>query len=83
MLRVLNGSIMMILLDLLIEISAPKLDYWEFAVNPVPLSNYLWWFIFSILFHFIYQSNIKKEYVVSTNILVIHFLFFGLLALFL
>jgi putative membrane protein len=83
MLRVLNVSIMMILLDLLIEISAPKLDYWEFAVNPVPLSNYLWWFIFSILFHFIYQSNIKKEYVVSTNILVIHFLFFGLLALFL
>lgn len=83
MLRVLNGSIMMILLDLLIEISAPKLDYWEFAVNPVPLSNYLWWFIFSILFHFIYQLNIKKEYVVSTNILVIHFLFFGLLALFL
>ena len=83
MLRVLNGSIMMILLDLLIEISAPKLDYWEFAVNPVPLSNYLWWFIFSILFHFIYQSNIKKEYVVSTNVLVIHFLFFRLLALFL
>ena len=82
-LRVLTGSIMMILLDLLIEVSAPKLDYWEFTVNPVPLSNYLWWFIFSILFHFIYQSNNKKEYIVSTNILIIHFLFFGLLALFL
>ena len=81
--KVLFGSTIMILLDLLIEISAPKLDYWEFAVNPVPLSNYLWWFIFSILFHFIYQSNIKKEYIVSTNILIIHFLFFGLLALFL
>jgi len=82
-LRVLTGSIMMILMDLLIEVSAPKLDYWEFTVNPVPLSNYLWWFIFSILFHFIYQSNNKKEYIVSTNILLIHFLFFGLLALFL
>ena len=82
-LRVLTGSIMMILLDLLIEVSAPKLDYWEFTVNPVPLSNYLWWFIFSILFHFIYQSNNKKEHIVSTNILIIHFLFFGLLALFL
>ena len=82
-LRVLTGSIMMILLDLLIEISAPKLDYWEFANHPVPFSNYLWWFIFSVLFHFIYQSNIKKEYTVSINILIIHFLFFGLLALFL
>ena len=82
--KVLFGSIMMILLDLLIEISAPKLDYWEFALNPVPLSNYFWWLIFSILFHIIYQINIKKkEYVLSQNILLIHFLFFGLLALFL
>ena len=81
--KVLFGSTMMILLDLLIEISAPKLDYWEFTVNPVPFSNYLWWFIFSFLFHYIYQSDIKKEYIVSTNILIIHFLFFGLLALFL
>ena len=77
------GSIIMILLDLLIEISAPKLDYWEFSINPVPFSNYFWWFVFSILFHLIYQSNKIKEYVVSTNILLIHFLFFGLLALFL
>tara|TARA_E500000178_G_scaffold1715_1_gene1896 strand:+ start:2357 stop:2995 length:639 start_codon:yes stop_codon:yes gene_type:complete len=81
--KVVFGSIMMILLDLLIEISAPKLDYWEFAVHPVPFSNYFWWFVFSILFHLIYQSNKNKEYVVSTNILLIHFLFFGLLALFL
>ena len=81
--KVLFGSAMMILLDLLIEISAPKLDYWEFSLNPVPLSNYFWWFIFSILFHLIYQSNNNKEFLVSTNILVIHFLFFGLLALFL
>ena len=81
--KVLSGSTMMILLDLLIEISAPKLDYWEFTINPVPFSNYFWWFVFSILFHLIYQSNNNKEFVVSTNILVIHFLFFGLLALFL
>ena len=81
--KVTLGSILMILLDLLIEISAPKLDYWEFNVNPVPFSNYFWWFVFSILFHSIYQSNKNKEFVVSTNILVIHFLFFGLLALFL
>ena len=81
--KVVFGSIIMILLDLLIEISAPKLDYWEFSINPVPFSNYFWWFVFSILFHLIYQSNKIKEYVVSTNILLIHFLFFGLLALFL
>ena len=81
--KVTLGSILMILLDLLIEISAPKLDYWEFNVNPVPFSNYFWWFVFSILFHLIYQPIKNKEYQVSTNILLIHFLFFGLLALFL
>ncbi len=81
--KVLLGTILMILLDLLIEISAPKLDYWEFAIHPVPLSNYLWWFVFSFFFHLVYQSNTNKEFVVSTNILVIHFLFFGMLALFL
>jgi len=81
--KVVFGSIIMIMLDLLIEISAPKLDYWEFSINPVPFSNYFWWFVFSILFHLIYQSNKIKEYLVSTNILLIHFLFFGLLALFL
>ena len=81
--KVVFGSAMMILMDLLIEISAPKLDYWEFTINPVPFSNYFWWFVFSILFHLIYQPIKNKEYQVSTNILLIHFLFFGLLALFL
>ena len=81
--KILFGSTLMILLDLLIEISAPKLNYWEFATHPVPFSNYLWWFIFSVLFHIIYQSKENKESIVSTNILIIHFLFFGLLALFL
>ena len=81
--KVLFGSILMILLDLLIEISARKLDYWEFAIHPAPLSNYLWWFVFSIFFHLIYQSNTNKEFIVSTNILIVHFLFFGMLALFL
>ena len=82
-LKILVGSVIMILLDLLIEISAPMLGYWEFAIHPVPFSNYLWWFIFSVIFDLIYQSDTNKEFIVSTNILVIHFLFFGMLAVFL
>ena len=82
--KVIFGSLLMVILDFFIEFSAPKLDYWEFDKHPVPLSNYIWWFLFSIIFHIIYQINIKvKEYVLSQNILLIHFLFFGLLALFL
>ncbi len=82
--KVIFGSLLMVILDFFIEFSAPKLDYWEFDKHPVPLSNYIWWFLFSIIFHIIYQINIKeKEHVLSQNILLIHFLFFGLLALFL
>ncbi len=83
-LKIFFGSILMVILDLLIEIVAPKIDYWEFDINPVPLSNYLWWFIFSLLFHYIYQNNVQvKEYLLSINILIIHFIFFGMLSLFL
>ena len=82
--RVIFGSLLMVILDFFIEVSAPKLDYWEFDKHPVPLSNYIWWFVFSIIFHIVYQVYVKeKEYKLSQNILVIHFLFFGLLALFL
>ena len=82
--KVIFGSLLMVILDFFIEVSAPKLDYWEFDKHPVPLSNYIWWFLFSVIFHLIYQVYVKeKEYKLSQNILVIHFLFFGLLALFL
>ena len=82
--RVIFGSLLMVILDFFIEVSAPKLDYWEFDKHPVPLTNYIWWFVFSIIFHIVYQVYVKEEeYKLSQNILVIHFLFFGLLALFL
>ena len=82
--KILFGSFLMVLVDLLIEKSAPKLDFWEFVISPVPFSNYLWWFIFSIGFQYIFFKTVKtKEYNLSSNILVIQFLFFGMLAVFL
>jgi putative membrane protein len=82
--KILFASFLMVLIDLLIEKSAPKLDFWEFVISPVPFSNYLWWFIFSIGFQYIFFKTIKtKEYNLSSNILVIQFLFFGMLAVFL
>ena len=82
--KILFASFLMVLIDLLIEKSAPKLDFWEFVISPVPFSNYLWWFIFSICFQYIFFRTVKtKEYNLSSNILVIQFLFFGMLAVFL
>lgn len=82
--KILFASFLMVLIDLFIEKSAPKLDFWEFVISPVPFSNYLWWFIFSIGFQYIFFKTVKtKEYNLSSNILVIQFLFFGMLAVFL
>ena len=82
--KILFASFLMVLIDLFIEKSAPKLDFWEFLISPVPLSNYLWWFIFSLCFQYIFFKTVKiKEYNLSSNILVIQFFFFGMLAVFL
>jgi len=81
--KILFASFLMVLIDLLMEKSAPKLDFWEFVISPVPFSNYLWWFIFSLCFHYIFFKTVKtKEYNLSSNILVIQFIFFGMLAVF-
>lgn len=82
--KILFASSLMVLIDLLMELSAPKLDYWEFVISPVPFSNYLWWFIFSICFQYIFFKTVNsKEYKLSSNILVIQFIFFAMLAVFL
>ena len=83
-LKVLFASLLMVFLDVLLEICAPKLDYWKFNDEVVPMSNYNSWFIISAICLYIYFRLIKdKEYTLSTNILVIHLAFFGLLSVFL
>ena len=82
--KIIFASFLMVLIDLLMEKSAPKLDFWEFVISPVPFSNYLWWFIFSLCFQYIFFKTVKtREYNLSSNILVIQFIFFGMLAVFL
>ena len=82
--KIIFASFLMVLIDLLMEKSAPKLDFWEFVISPVPFSNYLWWFIFSLCFQYIFFKTVKtKEYNLSSNILDIQFIFFGMLAVFL
>ena len=82
--KILLSSILMVSLDIFIEKVAPALDFWKFDLSPVPLSNYVWWLIFSLFFHSLYFKHIKeKECVISTNLIIIHFLFFGLLSIFL
>ena len=83
-LKVIFASLLMVFIDIFLEICAPKLDYWKFNEEIVPMSNYNSWFIISAICLYIYFRLIKdKEYKLSTNMLVIHIAFFGLLSVFL
>ena len=78
--RILYGALMMVFLDLLMEYAAPKLDFWTFEGGLAPLSNYLGWFIVSIVLQFVYQiSRIQGHFGFSLHLFAAQCVFFGLL----
>jgi putative membrane protein len=82
--RIITGAIILVLMDLLIEPVAVKLDYWHWTNNIVPLSNYAGWFLLSALLLFVFEKfNFKKQSIVAPVFLLIQVLFFAVLNLFL
>ena len=76
------GALLMVLLDLVIEPVAPKFDYWEFADDTAPLSNYIGWFLVAFPIQWLYQKQVKqKDQVFSFHLVLIQFLFFGIFSL--
>lgn len=75
--RSLTGAALMVLLDLAMEPVAPRIDYWMFAGNQVPLKNYIHWFIVSTLAHAFYlRTGGKKEGAIGWNLFLAFFIFF-------
>lgn len=73
------GALLMVLLDLVIEPVAPKFDYWEFANDTAPLSNYIGWFLVAFPIQWVYQTQVKqKDNAFSFHLVLIQFLFFGI-----
>lgn len=74
----------MTLLDVLIEPVAMQYDFWSWPENIVPLQNYIAWFVIAFVllsvFHKITGQITNK---VATALLILQFLFFGILNLFL
>lgn len=75
------GGVLMMILDVIIEVSAPRFDYWEFENNNVPLKNYIAWFIIGTIAHYLYnQIRLKTDTKLSIHLLVaITFFFFSFL----
>lgn len=78
------SALVMTVLDFLIEPVAMKLDFWQWKNDVVSIQNYVAWFILSLILFFIFRRmNGKIENKFAKIILVIQFVFFGLLNLFL
>ena len=75
--RSLLGGLLMMILDLIIEVSAPRFDFWQFENNTVPLKNYIAWFAIGSIAHFLYnQISLKTHVKLSIHILVAITFFF-------
>lgn len=79
---ILLGVSLMILLDILIEPLAPKLGFWVFDSEIAPLQNYVGWLLIAVPAQIIFYFGIdSKEITFSSHLLIVNFLFFGVLNL--
>ncbi|MDC3194952.1 carotenoid biosynthesis protein [Flavobacteriaceae bacterium] len=71
------GGFIMMLLDIMIEVSAPRFDFWEFENSIIPLKNYIAWFVIGSIAHYLYRLiNIKTDKKLSIHIFVAITIFF-------
>ncbi|TPV33912.1 carotenoid biosynthesis protein [Paucihalobacter ruber] len=78
-----TGAALMTGLDVIIEVSAPRFDYWEFENGIVPLQNYLGWLGTAFLAHLAYQKfNIKTNRTLSRHIYISILVFFSAFLIF-
>lgn len=76
------GSLVMVLLDVLIEPVAVKLDFWSWENDIIPLSNFIGWFGIAFIIQLIYRKlSFGKTNLLSLYLLINLVVFFLLLNL--
>lgn len=79
-LRVIAGALLLVLLDMLIEPVAIRLDYWHWTNNIIPLSNYICWFFVSAFMLVLFERlRFKQQGMVAPVLLITQFVFFVVL----
>lgn len=75
--KIIVAASIMLLYDLVLEQSAPKLDMWHWKNEIIPLQNYVAWFSLALIFHSVLRIlNIKIQNKLALLILGCQFLFF-------
>lgn len=83
-LRILLGALLMLLLDYLMEYTAPRFDFWTFEGGYAGLDNYIAWFTLALLFQTLFHAvKISGNKPYSLHLFLAQFVFFGFLFLYL
>lgn len=79
---ILLASVLMVLMDVLIEPIAISLDFWSWAEGDIPLQNYIMWFIVSLIMGVLINfCKPKLDYRISFGLLLSQIIFFTLLSM--
>ncbi|GAA4275187.1 hypothetical protein GCM10022258_44830 [Aquimarina gracilis] len=77
------GAVGMVFLDVIMEVSAPRFDFWEFENGVVPLKNYFGWFCTALVGHLLLQKSIKVfRFRISLHIFIAILVFFSVFLIF-
>ena len=77
--KVVLSSIIMVLLDLMIEPVAIRLDFWHWESDVIPLQNYIMWFLVAVIMNLILTFNqFKFNVKLGFGLLISQILFFTL-----
>ncbi|GAB3539505.1 carotenoid biosynthesis protein [Spirosoma fluminis] len=75
--KTLIAATLMVVLDFFIEPVAVELDFWTWFDQPVPIQNYVgWWLVSGVLFTIWYALPFRKGNRLAKWLLVLQFLFF-------
>lgn len=82
--RAMCGALCMVIIDFLIEPVAIEYGFWHWERTTIPTHNYLGWLVTAFLFFMVYlEAPFKKKNKLALTLLVMQFMFFGILNLFL
>ena len=81
---VVDGALLAVFFDWLMEPVAVKLDFWQWAEGEIPLFNYICWFAVSMLFLLLFHKlKLAQPNKFGLHVLLIQAMFFLLLRAFL
>jgi putative membrane protein len=77
---IVDGALLAVLFDYVIEPAATKLGYWHWTDNDIPRGNYYsWWLVSVVILAVFYYLTFKKQNLFAVHLLLIQFMFFLLI----